>query len=62
MGYFSFGLTCNLLCHISMKVAINNEKKRNDYTADVVEFDSVMQVLDSAPSVQQIPFPYQLTV
>jgi hypothetical protein len=45
-----------------MKVAVNNEKKRNDYTADVVEFDSVMQVLDSAPSVQQIPFPYQLTV
>lgn len=29
------------------EVAMNNEKKRNDYTADVVEFDSVMQTTKS---------------
>ncbi|KAL9355117.1 hypothetical protein Peur_053087 [Populus x canadensis] len=29
------------------EVAVNNEKKRNDYTADVVEFDSVMQTTKS---------------
>eukprot|EP00258_Populus_trichocarpa_P039389 XP_024455408.1 nicastrin isoform X3 [Populus trichocarpa] len=35
------------------EVAMNNEKKRNDYTADVVEFDSVMQgsVWSSLPPI-----------